>query len=194
PSIVGPLVAGTLADHLTWRLVFLGIAPLVVLPIVLALPQVRAYDGPPPGGPTLRRGRLRLAAAAAVGAALLQAAGLRRDAIAVALILVALALLVPSVPRLLPPGTLVLRRGLPTVIAMRGILAGAFFGAEAFLPLMLVAQRGLSATLAGLALTGGALGWASGSWYQGRPNLTVPRYLLLRIGSGLVAAGIAASG
>ncbi len=194
PSIVGPLVAGTLADHLTWRLVFLGIAPLVVLPIVLALPQVRAYDGPPPGGPTLRRGRLRLAAAAAVGAALLQAAGLRRDAIAVALILVALALLVPSVPRLLPPGTLVLRRGLPTVIAMRGILAGAFFGAEAFLPLMLVDQRGLSATLAGLALTGGALGWASGSWYQGRPNLTVPRYLLLRIGSGLVAAGIAASG
>lgn len=194
PSIVGPLVAGSLADHASWRLVFLGVAPLVVLPVAFALPELRKYDGPPPDGPTVRKGRLRLAAAAAVGAGVLQAAGLRRDAVAVGLVLVALVLLVPSVPRLLPAGTLRLRRGLPTVIAMRGILAGAFFGAEAFLPLMLVDQRGLSATLAGLALTGGALGWASGSWYQGRPGMTIPRHLLLRLGSGLVAFGIAAAG
>jgi MFS family permease len=194
PSIVGPLVAGSLADHLSWRLVFLGVAPLVIMPIALALPQLRAYDGPPPDGPTVRKGRLPLAAAAAVGAGVLQAAGLRRDAVAIGLAVIALALLVPSIPRLLPAGTLRLRRGLPTVIAMRGILAGGFFGAEAFLPLMLVDQRGLSATLAGLALTGGALGWASGSWYQGRPSMTIPRHLLLRIGSGLVAFGIGAAG
>jgi MFS family permease len=194
PSIVGPLVAGSLADHASWRLVFLGVAPLVILPVALALPELRAYDGPPPDGPTVRKGRLRLAAAAAVGAGVLQAAGLRRDAVAIGMVVVALVLLVPSVPRLLPAGTLRLRRGLPTVIAMRGILAGAFFGAEAFLPLMLVDQRGLSATLAGLALTAGALGWASGSWYQGRPGMAIPRYLLLRIGSGLVAIGIGAAG
>jgi MFS family permease len=194
PSIVGPLVAGSLADHVSWRLVFLGVAPLVVLPVGLALPQLRVYDGPPPEGPTERRGRLRLAAAAAVGAGVLQAAGLRRDSVAIVMVIAALALLVPSVPRLLPAGTLWLRRGLPTVIAMRGILAGAFFGAEAFLPLMLVDQRGLSATLAGLALTGGALGWASGSWYQGRPSMTIPRHMLLRIGSGLVAFGIGTAG
>jgi MFS family permease len=194
PSIVGPLVAGSLADHASWRLVFLGVAPLVILPVALALPELRAYDGPPPDGPTVRKGRLRLAAAAAVGAGVLQAAGLRRDAVAIGMVVVALVLLVPSVPRLLPAGTLRLGRGLPTVIAMRGILAGAFFGAEAFLPLMLVDQRGLSATLAGLALTAGALGWASGSWYQGRPGMTIPRHLLLRIGSGLVAVGIGAAG
>jgi len=194
PSIVGPLVAGSLADHASWRLVFLGVAPLVILPVAFALPELRAYDGPPPDGPTVRKGRLRLAAAAAVGAGVLQAAGLRRDAVAIGMVVAALVLLVPSVPRLLPAGTLRLRRGLPTVIAMRGILAGAFFGAEAFLPLMLVDQRGLSATLAGLALTAGALGWASGSWYQGRPGMAIPRYLLLRIGSGLVAIGIGAAG
>ncbi len=194
PSIVGPLLAGSLADHVSWRLVFLGVAPLVVLPVALALPQLRAYDGPPPAGSTVRKGRLRLAAAAAVGAGVLQAAGLRRDAVAIGMVVVALVLLIPSVPRLLPPGTLLLRRGLPTVIAMRGILAGAFFGAEAFVPLMLVDQRGLSATLAGLALTGGALGWASGSWYQGRPSMTIPRHLLLRMGSGLVAFGSATAG
>jgi MFS family permease len=197
PSIVGPLVAGALADHVTWRLVFLGVAPLVALPVVLTLPQLRSVDGPPAdrGGSAQRtRWRLWFAAATAVGMGLLQAAGLRRDGIAVVLFVAALVLVIPSVPRLLPPGTLVLRRGLPSVIAMRGILAGAFFGAEAFLPLMLVDQRGLSATLAGLALTGGALGWATGSWYQGRPRLGVPRHILLRIGSALVAAGIAAAG
>jgi hypothetical protein len=125
---------------------------------------------------------------------LLQAGGLRRDGLAIVLVVSALALLIPSVPRLLPSGTLVLRRGLPAVVAMRGILAGAFFGAEAFVPLMLVDQRGLSATLAGLALTGGALGWAAGSWYQGRRRLRVPRHMLLRMGGMLVAAGIAGAG
>jgi MFS family permease len=194
PSIVGPLVAGTLTDHVTWRLVFLGITPLAVIPVVIALPSVAAHDGPPPAGPSVRRGRLRLALAASVGMGLLQVAGMRADLVAGGLVVVALALLVPSVPRVLPAGTLVFRSGLPTVVAMRGVLAGAFFGAEAFLPLMLVEERGLSTTLAGLALTGGALGWATGSWYQGRPGLTVPRHRLVRRGAILVATGIAGIG
>jgi MFS family permease len=73
---------------------------------------------------------------------------------------------------------------------MRGVLAGAFFGAEAFLPLMLVQQRGVSATQAGLSLTGGALGWALGSWYQGRPRLPLPRHRLIQAGAGFVTVGI----
>jgi MFS family permease len=194
PSIVGPLVAGFLADQLSWRLVFLGIAPLAVVPVVIALPSVIRYDGPPPAGPTVRHGRKRLAFAAAVGMGLLQVAGMRADGVSLGLVVVGVAILVPSVPRLLPAGTLAFRRGLPSVVAMRGVLAGAFFGAEAFLPLMLVQQRGLSTTVAGLALAGGALGWAGGSWYQGRPELRVGRPDLVRRGAMLVAVGITGLG
>ena len=41
----------------------------------------------------------------------------------------------------MPPGFLTFRRGLSQVIQTRGLLAGAFFGGEAFVPLMLVEQR-----------------------------------------------------
>jgi MFS family permease len=194
PSIVGPLVAGFLADQLSWRLVFLGIAPLAVVPVLIALPSVIQYDGPPPAGPPVRHGRKRLALAAAVGMGLLQIAWMQADGAAIGLTAAAVVMLVPSVPRLLPAGTLAFRRGLPSVVAMRGVLAGAFFGAEAFLPLMLVQQRGLSTTVAGLSLTGGALGWAGGSWYQGRPGLQVPRPVLVRRGAVLVALGIVGLG
>ncbi|MGW3957508.1 MFS transporter [Streptomyces sp. NPDC004752] len=41
PSIVGPLAAGAVTEHLGWRWVFLAIPALVVLPLALALPQIR---------------------------------------------------------------------------------------------------------------------------------------------------------
>lgn len=194
PSIVGPLMAGLVTDHLSWRWVFLGIAPLVLIPVTLALPSVTAVDAPPPGGAAQRQGRKRYALATAVGMGLLQYAGTRPGLLAVGLAVLAVAVVARTVPRLLPPGTMRLRRGLPTVVAMRGILAGAFFGTEAFLPLLLVAERGLSATLAGLSLTGGALGWAAGSWYQGRTATVAPRYLLVRVGCLLIALAISAVG
>ncbi|HEY9376615.1 MAG TPA: MFS transporter, partial [Jiangellaceae bacterium] len=98
PSIVGPLVAGFLADRLSWRLVFLGIAPLAVVPVVIALPSVIQYDGPPPAGPTVRHGRKRLALAAAMGMGLLQFAGIQANGAAFGIAAAAAVMLVPSVP------------------------------------------------------------------------------------------------
>lgn len=190
PSIVGPAVAGALADHWTWRAVFLAVPPLVVPALLITLPRLSELSTATPTA-TRRRGRKRLALAAAAGAVVLQYAGQRLGWTSLLLLGVAAALLVPSVPRLLPAGTLRARRGLPVAVALRGLFAGAFFGAEAFVPLMLVQQRGLATTLAGLSLTGGALGWAFGSWWQGRPGLRTSRPQLVRVGSLVVAAGIA---
>jgi len=187
PSIVGPAVAGWVADVLSWRWVFLAI-PVLVFPSVLAIwPELTALRG---GSGTRRPGRKRSALLAASGVAVLQYAGQRLDLISIALVVIGVAMLIPGLRPLLPAGTLRFARGLPSAIALRGVLAGAFFGAEVFLPLMLISERGLSTTAAGLALTGGALGWASGSWFQARSRLRLERYQLVRLGGLLVATAI----
>ncbi|HET7327798.1 MAG TPA: MFS transporter [Nocardioidaceae bacterium] len=195
PSIVGPLVAGVVTQQWSWRWVFLGLVPFVVAPVLLTRPALRAL-AQPEGVP--RRGRARLALAVAVGAALLQYAGQRAERgdlwVAVVAGVLGIVLVAPGLRRLLPAGTMRVRRGLPAVIALRGAVAGAFFGAESYLPLMVVEHRGLSATLGGLTLTGAALGWAGGSWWQGRPSMRLPRQRLVVVGASLATVGIAASG
>ncbi len=193
PSIVGPALAGYVATTWTWRLIFLAV-PLMVVPA--ALPMARRLRTISGGNAefVVRPGRKRLAVLAAAGAALLQYAGQRLALFSVVIAVVALVVLGLSVPRLLPRGTLRAARGLPTVVLMRGVMGGAFFGAEAFVPLMLITDRGLSPTAAGLALTGGALGWAFGSWLQGRPGRRTPRYRLVPRGCLLIAVGIACAG
>ncbi|MGW2329075.1 MFS transporter [Streptomyces sp. NPDC001700] len=190
PVIVGPVVAGAITEQAGWRWVFLSIPALVLLPLTVMLPALRTL---PPGGRSaaMNRRRILLALAVAAGAGLLQYAA--QDLAWPSLLPAAagLALLVPCVLRLLPPGTFRAARGLPSVVLLRGVAAGSFLGAESFVPLMLVTQRGLSATAAGLALTGGGLTWALGSYTQSRPRLEPYRERLMGLGMLLIAVSIA---
>lgn len=92
--------------------------------------------------------------------------------------------------RLLPRGTLRAARGLPSVIALRGLVCAAFFGTEAFLPLLLSRERGLSPLWAGIALSVGALGWSAGSQYQGHARNGWSRHRFLRVGTAAVFSGL----
>ncbi|MFJ5935971.1 MFS transporter [Streptomyces sp. NPDC093071] len=194
PSVVGPLASGTITEHLGWRWVFVGIPVLVVLPLALALPAIRRTASGPadpeaPVAPWDRR-RIRLALGISAGAGLLQYAGqeLRWPSLLPAV--AGAALLVPAVRGLLPRGTHRAARGLPSVVLLRGIAAGSFIAAESFVPLMLVTQRGLSPTLAGLSLAVGGLTWALGSWIQSRPWTEPYRERLVVLGMALVALAI----
>ncbi|WP_167133781.1 MFS transporter [Arthrobacter sedimenti] len=91
-------------------------------------------------------------------------------------------------PALLPKGTLVLARGLPSIIATRGIVNVAFFGVEAFIPLMLVSSRGIDPGTAGLTLSAAALGWSAGSFVQAR--VTFGRQWLLVAGSSVLSLSL----
>jgi hypothetical protein len=129
---------------------------------------------------------------AGVGVAALQYAGQRLDLLAAGLAVVGVAALVAGLRPLLPAGTVRARAGLPAVVASRGLLAGAFFGMDALLPLALTSVHGYSPTAAGIPLTAGAFGWCLASNLQGRlPG--VPRERLLRAGFALLALGLAGS-
>ncbi|MFE6054617.1 MFS transporter [Kitasatospora sp. NPDC056446] len=193
PSIVGPLVAGAVTQHLGWRWVFLAVPVLILLPLAVMGPALARSERehPAPRSADFDRRRTLLAAMAALGAGLLQYAGQRLDLIGLLPGAAGAALLLPAVLGLLPKGTLRAGRGLPTVILLRGVAAGAFFSAEVFIPLMMTSQRGLSPTLAGLTLTSGGLTWALGSWLQGRPGAERYRGAMIRGGFVLTAVAIA---
>ncbi|NUS52933.1 MAG: MFS transporter, partial [Nocardioidaceae bacterium] len=126
----------------------------------------------------------------AVGAAGIQLAGQRSGVTAVVAAVLGLALVAVALPPLMPPGFFRFGRGLPPVITVRALVAGAFFGAEAFVPLMLVEQRGLGLLLAGSALTVGSLGWTVGSWLQSRRFVRLRRDRLITLGAGCVWTGV----
>ena len=189
PALVGPLVAGLVTTAASWRWVFLGLLPLIAIGLGLVLPALRVLAVPadPPRAAQARRWWALLAGA---GVALLQYAGQRLDLLAGVLAVAGLAALVAGLRPLLPAGTVRARRGLPTVVAARGLLAGAFFGVDTLLPLALAHLHGYSPTAAGVPLTAGAVGWALASQWQGR-HPGASRVRLLQAGFVLVAAGLA---
>ncbi len=198
PGLVGPAIAGLVADALGWRWIFLGILPLIAVAAAITIPALAAVDrraaaaapladlpGPSPG-PSRKpprgdvegerrpddlriRAPLALATAAGAGLALAGLGALAESpAAAAALLAIGLAVGVPAFRRLTPPGTLVARPVLPAAVLLRGLLTFAFFAADAYVPLALVVVRGTTAAVAGLAFTAATLAWTGGAWIQAR--------------------------
>ena len=193
PALVGPPVAGLVTERLSWRWVFVGLVPVAALACALIVPAVRRLGPPDPdrAAPSRRSGLIPAALGAALGVSALSWAGQRPGGVvAVAVLVGALAVLVPSMRRLLPRGVFRARRGIPSVVACRGLCAALFFTSNSFLPLMLTSTHHWSLAAAGTPLVVGSLGWSSASWWQGRhPDL--PRPVLLRAGFCLLAFGAA---
>jgi MFS family permease len=196
PSFVGPPVSAWLTQHLSWHWVFFAVIPLVIFGGAMAFPSLLRMmrTRQPSDADAVKPAPVWAAGLLAVAAAMLQLAGQRLDGLAVGLVIGGIAGLLVALPRLMPPGFLRLRRGLCQVIQTRGLLAGAFFGAEAFVPLMLVEQRGVPLLQAGAVLTVGAIGWTAGSWLQARPWLRIRRDVLITQGGWSIAVGIALVG
>lgn len=191
PSLIGPPVAAFVTARWGWHWVFLGIAPVAVLALVMVSSALRRIGAPERREPT-SGGRLLVLAAlgAAGGVAVLSWAGERATLAVLPVVVVALVVLVPSLLRLVPRGTLTARPGVASAVLLRGMLAGSFFAANAFLPLVLTELHGWPLERAGAMLIAGSLGWSAASaWQGGHPELR--REVLLRVGALLVAVGLA---
>lgn len=198
PSLVGPAVAGVVADTVGWRWVFFGLVPFVVPAVIMLVPALRMSAGPGGDGEDAGRtgaGATTLSAAATAGGAGALLYGVDNlhiaPAIGAGLCVCGLVLLLIGCPRLLPAGALLFRRGLPTTIVMRGLFSGAFFGVNSYIPLILHDVRGFSTTAAGLAITVGAIGWSAGSYLQSKGDLD--RVGLIRWGAWGVTLGVVIS-
>ena len=196
PSLVGPFAAGIVAEVLSWHWVFLGVVGLVVPALVMIVPVLRGMDPPavqatPPPWAVGRIAWAALAALAVLGLNLsadVTIAGVPAAPalLAAAAVVIALVAVRPLVPR----GTLLARRGLPSVILTRGLAGAAFFGAEVYLPYLLIEQYAFPPTFAGLALTIGAVAWAGAAAIQGRLGTRLPHRTAVRIGAALVLVAI----
>ncbi|WP_127475310.1 MFS transporter [Microbacterium sulfonylureivorans] len=168
PSLIGPFLAGAVTEALHWRWVFLGVAALTVVAFTMVV--LRLY-GLPLGADRPATGRIgpRMACAVAValGALALSLAG-RLGAYSWAVVAASALVIALASRPLLPRGTLLARRGLPSVVLMRGLIAGALFGAEIYVPYLLIDHYDFSPTWAGLGLTAAAIAWAAAADVQGR--------------------------
>jgi MFS family permease len=170
PALVGPFLAGAVTELLHWRWVFLGVVVLAVGAYGLLLPRLsrpelrssEATDHAPVVA------RLFWAVTVATGVLVLSVVGESPGAAAPALVAVSALVIVVAVRPLLPRRTLSSGRGLPSVILLRGAAAAAFFSAEIYVPYVFIELYGFSPVWAGLALTGAAVFWATGSEVQGR--------------------------
>jgi MFS family permease len=192
PGLVGPGLASLVAEHASWRWVFLGLAPLPLIAATLVVPALRAL--PAVVATAHQRGRIALALQLGLGAsAALRGLGEHDYRLALALVAIGGSVAVRALSELLPKGSLRARAGLPAAVATMALITFAFFGAEAFLPLALSRVRQAPVVLSGLALTAAALTWTAGAWLPVRLPGRVSRRTIIVGGLAILAAGILAS-
>ncbi|TLM83272.1 MFS transporter [Pseudarthrobacter sp. NamE2] len=196
PSLVGPFAAGIVAQVFSWHWVFLGVVGLVVPALLMIAPVLRRMpqQASAAAGTPWAAGRLAWAVLAAVAVLALNLSAqvhtpgvpAATAVLAVAAVVMAMVAVRPLVPR----GTLMARPGLPSVILARGLASAAFFGAEVYLPYLLIEQYAFAPTFAGLTLTGGALAWAGASAVQGRLGARLPHRSAVSVGALMVLTAV----
>lgn len=194
PAVIGPAISGYIVEALGWRWLFLGILLLLLPTTALILPPLHRAKEPSVNVKAKKREpALMWALLAATSCVGLSLSGIAKNW-APFIVVVTVAVLLTSAARLMPTGTLRLASGLPAVIALRGLIASAFFLCEAFVPLWLHLERGWSISASGLALTSGALSWSIGSHLQSRITLELKRRAWLSYGGLMLCIGIVISG
>lgn len=197
PGLVGPVAAAFVATTVGWRWVFLGLLPLVAVAGVLAVLALRGVAAP--GTPAHRRPSALsyLPVFGVIGGGALALGSLSvvdRSPGAAAGILAGAVVLVVSLRRLTPRGTLVAAPGLPATILNRGLATCFFFAGEAYVPYALTTVRHSPTSLSAFALMASTITWTAGSWTQARFIRRVGPRILVRTGLCVALGGFGIMG
>lgn len=166
PSLIGPGVAGAVAQWWGWRSAFLVPLVLLVPTVLTLLPVLRATPGRNEAPQEDARARVLASGVVAVAigvltwaaAAAASGAGWAWLGVAVALVAIGLRL-----SRVLPAGTLHAAPGPPAIVLVTLLVGFAFGAIAAFLPLLLTEVRHEPPAIAGVSMTVTGVFWAVGS-------------------------------
>ncbi len=190
PAFIGPPLAGWIVTISSWHWVFWSVLPVMAVGGILVLRPLRTVELAPEEPHELKKRLMALAALVAVGLALIQWAGQRLDLFSIVLGIAGLAAVVFGLPPLMPKDMDWTGKGISGVVGARLFSAGAFFGAQSFMPLMLIQQRGLQEVITGVMLTIGAIGWMLGALLQMQSWLSWRRDQMVLVGVSGIAAGV----
>jgi MFS family permease len=198
PALIGPALAGLLAEVAGWRAVFLALVPVALTVALLTLPRLPSAAAAGAGGAGRPPVWALLAVVMGFGGLLMALGGITGEVAppwplpaVLAGVLLGGAAGFFGLRQLLPPGTLRARTPLGRVVASRLGFFAAFIGVEAYLALMLTDHLGLSSAATGGVIALGAIGWSAGAWWAARRDAAGAR----RVGRGArLLAGVLALG
>ena len=171
PAIFGPVLAGKIVEAGHWRWIFLGVIPLVIaaasviIPVLFNLPKYNKIIN------TKDKHVILTATTTGIAIGLIMIFSILPPVLyylKIIGIIFSLSVCIYCAPKLFPKGTFTLKKGIPAVIATRGLSNALFVALESFIPLILQIGRGYSPSQSGIVLTIGTLSYACGSLVQGK--------------------------
>jgi MFS family permease len=195
PALIGPYVAGLIAEHISWRVVFWLVLPFIGLAVMLTLPAFRKFTVRV-NTPSNNNRKEGFAVILTIGTGmLLTGLGFITDWKGIVLSIAGLIIMIQPLRKLLPEGTLSVRRGLPATIASRGFFVASYNATESYVVLALTDVKKLPADMAGLIVAAGALSWSAAAWYQSKLDARdqgMGRKKRVTVGISFMIIGVAA--
>lgn len=193
PALIGPYIAGLIAEYVSWRFVFWMVLPFIGLAVLLTLPAFRKFTVRRDSTPKNSR-KEGYALLLTIGTGLLLVGlSLVTNWNGILLSVAGLVILIKPLRTLLPEGTLRARAGLPATIASRGFFVACYNATESYVVLALTDVKKLPADLAGLIVAAGALSWSTAAWLQSRYDIKdhgKGRKKRVMIGIGFMIIGV----